>query len=450
MSNKVCKLHPGSWSPLTYRHRDWIPLTQNRGTKRPEWLRHAILRSWQDAVAEQAEALLPYLARYLPAKRKAVIVPLAILFAVGWFSWIAAIILLATAPLIPLFAALVGWRAKAASESHMVELGGMHAYLLDRLRGLATIRGLGAVDATANRLRQRADDLRIRIMAVLKIAFLSSAALELFAALGVALVAIYVGFHLLGQLNFGTWHGRLSLGEALFVLLLSPSFFEPLRELASVWHDRAAGEAARSSLARLSAPGLPLPGSSLASDSRSDNRGGAPSVVLSGIRFSHAGTGATAVEQYDLHVRAGEHVALVGPSGTGKSTPVTILLPSGSNSATRSSIRVTPFGHILACARHRIGCWLEAGPDERVTRLVEMLLASIDQCDRRAVKHCGEARCRGQAGSAGAGDDDLHTGFNLDCGLRRRTGDHRSDSPGAKHQETAAPKSLVLHHDFPP
>ncbi len=88
-------------------------------------------------------------------------------------------------------------------------------------------------------------------MAVLRIAFLSSAVLELFSALGVAMVAAYVGFHLLGTLGFGTWGRTLSLGEGLFILLLAPAFFEPLRELSGVWHDRAAGEAALASLARL-------------------------------------------------------------------------------------------------------------------------------------------------------------------------------------------------------
>ncbi|WP_457840929.1 ABC transporter transmembrane domain-containing protein, partial [Staphylococcus aureus] len=91
----------------------------------------------------------PYLARFQPARLKATVVPLAILAAVLPLSWAAALVLLVAAPLIPLFMALIGWRAKAASQAQMVELGGMNGFLLDRLRGLATIRGLGAVDLTA-------------------------------------------------------------------------------------------------------------------------------------------------------------------------------------------------------------------------------------------------------------------------------------------------------------
>jgi ATP-binding cassette subfamily C protein CydD len=89
-------------------------------------------------LAEQAEALVPYLVRYQPARWRVMVVPLFILFAVASFSWVAALVLLVAAPLIPVFMAIVGWRAKAASEAQMVEMGGMNAFLLDRLRGLAT------------------------------------------------------------------------------------------------------------------------------------------------------------------------------------------------------------------------------------------------------------------------------------------------------------------------
>ena len=196
-------------------------------------------------VGEQAEAVVPYLARFQPVRMKASAVPLVILACVLPVSWVAGLILLVSAPLIPVFMALIGWRAKAASEKQLAETGGLNAFLLDRLRGLATIRALGAVDATALRLRADADSLRNRTMAVLKIAFLSSAVLELFAALGVAAIAVYIGFSLLGSIDFGTWArpARL-LREGLFILLLAPAFFEPLRELSAVWHDRATGEAA--------------------------------------------------------------------------------------------------------------------------------------------------------------------------------------------------------------
>lgn len=275
-------------------------------------------------IAEQAEAVLPWLVRYQPVRLRVTVMPVVIVVAVAWFSWAAALVLLVAAPLIPLFMAIVGWRAQAASEAQMVRLGQMNGFLLDRLRGLVTLRALGAVDATAVRLRDAAEGLRQRTMAVLRIAFLSSAVLELFSALGVAMVAVYIGFHLLGHLGFGTWGAPLTLGQGLFVLLLAPAFFEPLRDLAAVWHDRAAGEAAIGALERLAAQGRPLPDAPADAVPRPGHATGALAVAVRGLHFAHAGE-APVFEGFDLGVHAGEHVALMGASGSGKTALLALL-----------------------------------------------------------------------------------------------------------------------------
>ena len=270
------------------------------------------------AVAEQAEAIVPWLARYQSAMWRVRILPLAIVAAVASQSWVAALILIVAAPLIPLFMAIVGWRAKAASEEQMVQLGDMNAFLLDRLRGLSTLRALQAVDLTGQRLRDHAEGLRTRTMRVLRIAFLSSAVLELFSALGVAMVAVYIGFHLLGTLNFGAWGGKLSLGQAMFVLLLAPAFFEPLRDLSAVWHDRAAGEAALKTLQQMQEQSIAM----LGMDSLQKHEQPAlfqPGLVEIFDLIVQAPGSRSSMAPVSLTVRPGEHVALWSPSGSGKS-----------------------------------------------------------------------------------------------------------------------------------
>jgi ATP-binding cassette subfamily C protein CydD len=273
------------------------------------------------SMAEQAEALLPWLTRWHPARLRMSIVPPVILLVIAWTSWVAALALLLAAPLIPIFMALIGIKARDAADRQMSAMSGMNGFLLDRLRGLTTLRAFDAVDGTAGRLRGVAAQLRRRTMAVLRIAFLSSAVLEFFAALGVAMVATFIGFHLLGQLPFGAWGARLDLAAGLFLLLLAPEFFQPLRDFAAAYHDRASGEAALAGLAPLlSTPGgavlLPAPDQPAAPAPRT----GPATLAFRAVSFRHAGAAAPVVEDFSLDIAPGEKVALLGASGSGKST----------------------------------------------------------------------------------------------------------------------------------
>lgn len=286
-------------------------------------------------IAEAAEALVPYLSRFQPARMKATVIPLVFVLAILPFTWIAALVLLLSMPTIPLFMALIGWQAKAASEKQLAETGNMNAFLLDRLRGLETIRALEAVDLTALRLRMDAENLKKRTMAVLRIAFLSSAVLELFAAIGVAMTAVYIGFHLLGFLDFGAWGGKLTLAEGLFVLLLAPAFFEPLRELSAVWHDRAAGEAALGALATLTTGTTGIVGEGVDGAAIPCPTPGL--VELDDLSFAYPNS-PPVIQHLDLAVQPGESVAILGPSGCGKSTVLSLI--AGLAAADSGAIRI--------------------------------------------------------------------------------------------------------------
>ncbi|MBC9206707.1 thiol reductant ABC exporter subunit CydD [Roseomonas aerophila] len=312
-------------------------------------------------LAEQADALLPWLTRWHPARLRMAIVPTVILLVVLAQSWVAALALLIAAPLIPIFMALIGLRARDASDRQMAELGGMNGFLLDRLRGLDTLRAFGAVDATARQLRASAERLRRQTMAVLRIAFLSSAVLELFAALGVAMVATFIGLHLLGQLPFGAWGSNLTLASGLFMLLLAPEFFQPLRDFAAAYHDRAAGEAALAGLARLLEP----PAAPILLGEAAPDAAASPipmRLALAGIGFRYPGEARDVVAGFSLDVAPGEHVALLGPSGAGKST--LLALVAGLLVPHEGAVRLDgiPLDESSAAAARARMAWLGARP----------------------------------------------------------------------------------------
>ena len=266
--------------------------------------------------AEKLDLLGPFLTRYAPARARAAVLPLVILALAFWYSWAVGLVLLVAGPLIPVFMALIGLAAKEASARQMVEIGTLNDFLVERMTALPDIRLLGAGARVEADLASHATDLRERTMAVLRVAFLSSTVLELFAAIGVAMVAVYVGFSLLGQLGFGAWGGPLAPAAGIFLLLLAPEFFQPLRDLSAAWHDKAAADAVIDELTRFRAEtNIPL----LGEGARAQPLPGPASVELRGC-VTPAGQ-----KLPDITVAAGERVALVGPSGAGKTSALRLM-----------------------------------------------------------------------------------------------------------------------------
>src|SRR5690554_297602 len=193
---------------------------------------------------EQVDALDGYISRYQVQRQLVLWVPLLLLLATAWHSLLAALLLLLTAPLVPLFMVLLGQTAANASQRQFVALGRMSGRFLDLLRGLRTLRHLQALPTAQRAVEQAAEDYRSRTMGVLRLAFLSTAVLELFASIAIAMLALYLGMGLLGMLPWSQGQAPVPYQSALFILLMAPEFYAPLRQLGSDYHARAEAQAA--------------------------------------------------------------------------------------------------------------------------------------------------------------------------------------------------------------
>jgi ATP-binding cassette, subfamily C, bacterial CydCD len=272
------------------------------------------------------EALDGYFARYLPQVVLAVVVPLAVVAAVAGADWVSALIVAVTVPLIPIFMALVGAATGERTARRMASLQRLAGHFLDVVKGLPTLKVFGRAKAQAEAIAEVTERYRATTLATLQLTFLSSLVLELLATFSVALVAVAVGLRLLG--------GHLSFETALFVLVLVPEAYLPLRSLAANFHASADGLAAAGEALRLIEP------SAEACDVRSGPRRRArcDRIEVDGLIVAHPGRDVPAPDGLDLVVSPGETVVLLGPSGCGKSTLLDVLL--GLRVPTAGSVRI--------------------------------------------------------------------------------------------------------------
>jgi len=258
------------------------------------------------------DALDDYFALYLPQLLLAAIVPLVVLVAIATADWISAAIVAVTIPLIPVFMALVGATTHERMDRRVAALQRLSGHFLDVVAGLPTLKVFGRAKAQARSIAQVTDRYRVATLQTLRIAFLSSLILELVAVLSVALVAVAIGLRLMG--------GDMSLRAGLFVLVLAPEAYLPLRRLGANYHASAEGVAALEQVAAV------LDAPPRARGTRRDVPDPATfGLRVEGVTVTYSGRAEPALNDASLEVGGGEVVALAGPSGCGKSTLLGVL-----------------------------------------------------------------------------------------------------------------------------
>jgi ATP-binding cassette subfamily C protein CydD len=268
---------------------------------------------------EGIERLDAYVSRYLPQLALSVVIPLLVAAFVLLQDWVSAIVLLATAPIIPLLMALVGRYAEGHIQRQWTALARMSAHFLDALQGLPTLQVFGGGAAERERIARVSAAFRDTTLKVLRYAFLSGLVLEFMTAVAIGVVAVELGARLLA--------GAISFERSFLILLLAPEFYRPLRDLGVHRHAGMEGSAAAKRIVAVLTTPVPIVESAATSRPPAvPQTASVPTIELVGVTYRYPESVRPALSDISLVLPAGARTALVGRSGAGKSTLVSLLL----------------------------------------------------------------------------------------------------------------------------
>ncbi|MGY5532111.1 thiol reductant ABC exporter subunit CydD [Streptomyces sp. C-3] len=381
-------------------------LVERAGQLGPGWLGDRRTGSLIALATRGVDALDDYFARYLPQLGLAVVVPVAVLARIVTEDWVSAAIIVVTLPLIPLFMALIGWATQSRMDRQWGLLSRLSGHFLDVVAGLPTLKIFGRAKAQAESIRRITHDYRRATLRTLRIAFLSSFALELLATLSVALVAVTIGMRLV--------HGDMDLYTGLVILVLAPEAYLPLRQVGAQYHAAAEGLAAAEEVFAVLETPVPHTGAQAPP---------AGALAFEGVTVRYPGRDAPAVREATFTVEPGETVALVGPSGCGKTTLLQAALGFVAPAEGRVNVGGTDLAEVDREQWHQRIAWVPQRP-----QLFAGTVAENVRLARPDASEAEVARALEQAGArefvvglpAGAETELGEDGAGLSAGQRQR------------------------------
>ncbi|WP_439147349.1 heme ABC transporter permease/ATP-binding protein CydD [Vibrio sp.] len=287
----------------------------------PAYIKGKPAGTWATLLLEQVEDMQDFFSRYLPQMSLSVMIPFIILVVVFPVNWAAGLIFLITAPLVPMFMALVGMKAADANRKNFKALQRLSGHFYDRLQSMTTIRLFDRTSSETEVLKGASEVFRTRTMDVLKIAFLSSAVLEFFTSISIAMTAVYFGFTYIGELNFGHYGAGITLFAGLFILILAPEFYQPLRDLGTFYHAKQQAVGAAESIVEFLETDITKVKSG---NTRLDSAQGINIEATDLKVLSPEGVQLVGPISFALNTR--QSTALVGPSGAGKTSLINAIL----------------------------------------------------------------------------------------------------------------------------
>ncbi|MGD9900523.1 MAG: thiol reductant ABC exporter subunit CydD, partial [Calditrichaceae bacterium] len=270
-----------------------------------------------NTILNGVEALDAYFSKYIPQLFLSVLIPVAILFFVFPADLLSGVVLLITAPIIPVFMILIGQMAESKTKKQWKALSRMSAHFLDVLQGLTTLKLFGRSKDQTDTIARISKEFRLTTMSVLKIAFLSALVLEMAATLSTAIIAVEVGLRLL--------YAKMAFRDALFVLILAPEFYQPLRQLGARFHAGMEGVTAAGRIFEILESEITKPLSIKTIDNPIPTEINHP-ISFRNISFSYDEGQRPVIKNLSFDINPGEKAAIVGPSGSGKSTIANLLL----------------------------------------------------------------------------------------------------------------------------